>query len=72
MLIPIFRSIGNLLGEKKAKRAGIAANTAILMALVVSLVTSLLFMIFRNTWGKLFNNDDGALFTEFYVTTLSD
>ncbi|KAG6876116.1 hypothetical protein C0992_000912 [Termitomyces sp. T32_za158] len=42
--------IGNLLGEGNAKRAGIASNTSIIMALALSLIT-------RNQWAYLFNDD---------------
>ncbi|RDB18717.1 hypothetical protein Hypma_014757 [Hypsizygus marmoreus] len=50
--------IGNLLGEGKAQRAGIASNTAIVMALVLSAASSAMFMVFRNQWAYLFNNDE--------------
>ncbi|KAH9918955.1 MATE efflux family protein [Fomitopsis serialis] len=49
--------VGNLLGEEKAKRAGVAANAAILMSLAISLVWSAMFMIFRKSWAHLFNDD---------------
>ncbi|KAG6831475.1 hypothetical protein H0H92_010384 [Tricholoma furcatifolium] len=49
--------IGNLLGEGKAQRAGIASNTSIIMALALSAASSAMFLIFRNTWAYLFNND---------------
>ncbi|EDR01957.1 multidrug/Oligosaccharidyl-lipid/Polysaccharide flippase, partial [Laccaria bicolor S238N-H82] len=49
--------IGNLLGEQKAKRAGMAAKTSIIMALLLSMISSAMFLIFRNVWGYLFNND---------------
>ncbi|PFH50484.1 hypothetical protein AMATHDRAFT_60888 [Amanita thiersii Skay4041] len=49
--------IGNLLGEQKARRAGAAANTSIIMALMIAAFTSSLFTIFRNSWAYLFNND---------------
>lgn len=74
---PSLPSIGNLLGEGKAQRAGIASNTAILMALVLSATSRLasfspiwytfsycfylstMFLVFRSSWGYLFNNDPG-------------
>ncbi|PPQ85010.1 hypothetical protein CVT25_010399 [Psilocybe cyanescens] len=49
--------IGNLLGERKAKRAGVAARTAIAMALLVAVFMSSLFMVFRYQWAYLFNDD---------------
>ncbi|EMD31953.1 hypothetical protein CERSUDRAFT_59308 [Gelatoporia subvermispora B] len=49
--------IGNLLGEENAKRAGIASQVSIVMALVIGLVWSTMFMVFRNSWAYLFNND---------------
>ncbi|PPQ68446.1 hypothetical protein CVT26_006033 [Gymnopilus dilepis] len=49
--------IGNLLGEQKAKRAGAAANTSIVMAFMIALFSSTMFMVFRNQWAYIFNND---------------
>jgi len=49
--------IGNLLGEQNAKRAAIAANTSMLMALALAGVSSTMFLGLRNSWGYLFNND---------------
>ncbi|KAH9831196.1 MATE efflux family protein [Rhodofomes roseus] len=49
--------VGNLLGEQKAKRAGVAANASILMSLAISLVWSTMFMVFRKSWAHLFNDD---------------
>ncbi|KAF5380192.1 hypothetical protein D9615_006162 [Tricholomella constricta] len=52
--------IGNLLGEGKAQRAGIASNTSIIMALALSAASSTMFLVFRNSWAYLFNNDPGG------------
>lgn len=49
--------IGNLLGEQKAMQAGMAAKTAIMLALVLSMIPSAMFLVFRNVWGYLFNDD---------------
>ncbi|KAF9445597.1 multidrug/Oligosaccharidyl-lipid/Polysaccharide flippase [Macrolepiota fuliginosa MF-IS2] len=49
--------IGNLLGEKQAKRANIAAVAALLAALVMAALMSAMFIVFRNSWGYLFNDD---------------
>ncbi|PCH45028.1 MATE efflux protein [Wolfiporia cocos MD-104 SS10] len=49
--------VGNLLGEEKARRAGVAANASILMSLAISLVWSTMFMVFRKSWAHLFNDD---------------
>ncbi|KAF8150627.1 mate-domain-containing protein [Crassisporium funariophilum] len=49
--------IGNLLGEGNAKRAEVAANTAIIMSLMISCFTSGLFIVFRNKWAYMFNDD---------------
>ncbi|TFK41570.1 MATE efflux family protein [Crucibulum laeve] len=49
--------IGNLLGEQKAKRAGVVASTAIIMALMIATITSTLFLVFRNSWAYMFNDD---------------
>ncbi|KAF5336420.1 hypothetical protein D9611_006482 [Ephemerocybe angulata] len=53
--------IGNLLGERKAKRAGVAASTALVLALFVSVLTSLMFMVLRNVWGRIFNDDEEVI-----------
>ncbi|OBZ77895.1 putative transporter C11D3.06 [Grifola frondosa] len=47
--------IGNLLGEERPKRAGIAAKCSILMSLVIGLVA--MFLTFRKSWAHLFNDD---------------
>ncbi|KAF7323681.1 RNA helicase [Mycena kentingensis (nom. inval.)] len=49
--------IGNLLGELNAPRAKVAAHVSLLMALGVGLIFSTMFMVFRHSWGKLFNDD---------------
>lgn len=53
--------IGNLLGEQKGKRAGVAARTSIVIALGISCFTSAMFMVFRHSWGRLFNNDEEVI-----------
>ncbi|KAG1773613.1 MATE efflux family protein [Suillus placidus] len=49
--------IGNLLGERNARRAGVSANVAILLSAVVAGFFSAVLLIFRKSWGYLFNND---------------
>ncbi|KAF8189379.1 MATE efflux family protein [Pholiota molesta] len=49
--------IGNLLGEFKAKRAGVAANASIAMAFMIACFTSTLFLVFRQKWAYIFNDD---------------
>ncbi|OJA16522.1 hypothetical protein AZE42_00654 [Rhizopogon vesiculosus] len=49
--------IGNLLGEKNARRAGVSANAAILLSAALAAFFSVLLLIFRKSWGYLFNND---------------
>ncbi|KAK0446870.1 MATE efflux family protein [Armillaria borealis] len=51
--------IGNLLGERKARRAGIASNTSLVMSLIMSSLFCMMFLVFRNSWGYLFNDDPG-------------
>ncbi|KAF6749045.1 mate-domain-containing protein [Ephemerocybe angulata] len=53
--------IGNLLGERRGRRAGVAANTSFVMAVGVMLLTSAMFMILRPSWGRLFNNDEAVV-----------
>ncbi|RXW17121.1 hypothetical protein EST38_g8726 [Candolleomyces aberdarensis] len=53
--------IGNLLGERKAKRAGVSAKTSIVIALAVSCLTSMMFLLGRNVWGRLFNDDEEVI-----------
>ncbi|KAK0489073.1 MATE efflux family protein [Armillaria novae-zelandiae] len=55
--------IGNLLGESKARRAGIASNTSLVMSLIMSSLFCTMFLVFRNSWGYLFN-DDPAVITQ--------
>ncbi|KAI6010116.1 mate-domain-containing protein, partial [Pisolithus marmoratus] len=49
--------IGNLLGQGKARRAGLVAYTSLFMAVATAGVWSTLFLVFRNKWGYLFNDD---------------
>ncbi|KAL5520376.1 hypothetical protein ACEPAG_9600 [Sanghuangporus baumii] len=49
--------IGNLLGERNAHRADISAKASLLVVLVIEGLNSAIFLIFRNKWGYLFNND---------------
>ncbi|KIL64533.1 hypothetical protein M378DRAFT_162975 [Amanita muscaria Koide BX008] len=49
--------IGNLLGERTARKAQATSYTAILMGLVIPTCSSTMFVVFRNHWAYLFNND---------------
>ncbi|KAF8880025.1 mate-domain-containing protein [Infundibulicybe gibba] len=49
--------IGNLLGEKNAVRARSTAHSSVFMGLILAVMTSILFLVFRNSWALLFNND---------------
>ncbi|KAF8546284.1 MATE efflux family protein [Imleria badia] len=49
--------IGNLLGEGNARRAGVAAGTSIVMAVVVGCVFSAILLVFRHQWSYIFNSD---------------
>ncbi|KAI9569367.1 mate-domain-containing protein [Boletus coccyginus] len=49
--------IGNLLGEKNADRASVAANAAMLMSIWLALFLSGILVTFRATWGYMFNGD---------------
>ncbi|EPQ53474.1 MATE efflux family protein [Gloeophyllum trabeum ATCC 11539] len=53
--------VGNLLGEENAKRAGIAANSSLLVTLAIASIASTMFMIFRKSWGHLFNDDPAVV-----------
>lgn len=49
--------IGNLLGQGNSRRAGLVANTSLFMAVATAGIWSTLFLVFRNKWGYLFNDD---------------
>jgi multidrug resistance protein, MATE family len=49
--------IGNLLGEKKAKRAEIASKAAIGLTFIASSATCLMLIIFRKSWAYMFASD---------------
>ncbi|KAF8553983.1 MATE efflux family protein [Imleria badia] len=55
--IAISVRIGNLLGEGNARRAGVAAGTSIVMAIVVGCVFSAILLVFRHQWSYIFNSD---------------
>lgn len=49
--------IGNLLGEKQARRAGISAYAAISLAVGISVIWSTMFISFRQSWAYMVNDD---------------
>lgn len=49
--------IGNLLGSSQPRRASVTANTSIVLACLIALFFSALFLSFRNSWAYLFNDD---------------
>ncbi|KZV96917.1 mate-domain-containing protein [Exidia glandulosa HHB12029] len=49
--------VGNLLGERKARRAQIASRACCVVALVVGCIWSTMFLVFRGSWATLFNDD---------------
>jgi len=53
--------IGNLLGEQNAVRAGVAAKVSMFLALIFAGIASAIFLIFRNQWGYLFNEDPNVV-----------
>jgi Na+-driven multidrug efflux pump len=52
--------IGQLLGLAQPRLAKLTAYAAILLGLVISLVFSSVFWIWRSKWAYLFNNDEGV------------
>lgn len=64
-------SVGNLLGEGKAHRAGVAANTSIVLAVMIALFWSALFLIFRKSWARMFNDDPGLSLISFRLRNVS-
>ncbi|KAI0031948.1 MATE efflux family protein [Vararia minispora EC-137] len=53
--------IGNLLGEKNAARAALSSKASLLLTLIFSGISSAVFLIFRKTWGHLFNDDSAVV-----------
>ncbi|KAK2459611.1 hypothetical protein APHAL10511_008366 [Amanita phalloides] len=49
--------IGNLLGERKARRAAATSTTTLLLALMIAAFSSTFFVVFRNSWAYMFNDD---------------
>ncbi|KAJ3567383.1 hypothetical protein NP233_g6401 [Leucocoprinus birnbaumii] len=49
--------IGNLLGERRAKRARVAAFAGMIWALTYATLTSTMLLVLRNSWARIFNND---------------
>ncbi|KAJ8516103.1 hypothetical protein ONZ45_g6554 [Pleurotus djamor] len=50
--------IGNFLGERKPHHAQSASTAGLLIGLAVSMITTTVFIVFRNSWAKLFNDDE--------------
>ncbi|GJE86748.1 MATE efflux family protein [Phanerochaete sordida] len=59
--------IGNLLGEENARRAAYVAQASMLMSLLISLVWSTMFMVFRHRWAYLFNDDASVVALVSYI-----
>ncbi|KAJ6556154.1 mate-domain-containing protein [Mycena capillaripes] len=53
--------IGNLLGEGHADRARIAANASITLGLIFATFTCTIFLVFRNSWAYIFNDDPAVV-----------
>lgn len=53
--------IGNLLGSGHGKKARIAAETSMVLSLMVALCLSTLLLVFRKRWGYIFNNDEEVI-----------
>jgi len=49
--------VGNLLGESKAKRAAISTHASFFIAFFIAMGWSAMFLVFKDHWGKLFNDD---------------
>ncbi|CAE6348221.1 unnamed protein product [Rhizoctonia solani] len=49
--------VGNALGSGQARKAKLAAETAIGLSVVIAMLISATYMIFRKNWGYMFNND---------------
>jgi MATE family multidrug resistance protein len=49
--------VGNLLGEMNHKRAGVVANASIVLAIGLGVLASAVVLVFRRSWGYLFNDD---------------
>ncbi|KAN0094813.1 MatE domain containing protein [Tylopilus felleus] len=53
--------IGNLLGEKKAHRAGVAAIASMLICIFLAVILCGILLAFRVTWGHMFNSDPAVV-----------
>ncbi|KAI0341507.1 MATE efflux family protein [Trametopsis cervina] len=53
--------MGNLLGEENSLRVSYTGTAAMLMALVIAMIWSAMFMIFRTSWAHLFNDDEAVV-----------
>ncbi|KAG6380107.1 MATE efflux family protein [Boletus reticuloceps] len=53
--------IGNLLGEKNANRAGVAASASMFICICLALLLSGVLVAFRATWGYMFNGDPAVV-----------
>ncbi|KAG0694844.1 mate-domain-containing protein [Suillus ampliporus] len=51
------RRIGNLLGQRQARRAGVSAYAAIVLAVAIAVVWSTMFISFRRSWAYIVNDD---------------
>ncbi|KAJ6548473.1 multidrug/Oligosaccharidyl-lipid/Polysaccharide flippase [Mycena capillaripes] len=60
--------VGNLLGEGLAERARVAASASIVLGLLFATFAATAFLVFRNSWAYMFNDD--PLVVEMVASTL--
>ncbi|KAG6812438.1 hypothetical protein H0H92_002904 [Tricholoma furcatifolium] len=53
--------VGHFLGEKKAKHASIAASASLVVALMVSLSISVMYITSRKVWAHIFSEDPDVI-----------
>ncbi|CAE6427929.1 unnamed protein product [Rhizoctonia solani] len=54
--------VGNALGSGQARKAKLAAETAIGMSIFIAMLISATYMTFRKNWSYMFNDDQEVLF----------
>ncbi|CAE6437856.1 unnamed protein product [Rhizoctonia solani] len=53
--------VGNALGSGQARKAKLAAETAIGMSVFIAMLISATYMTFRKNWGYMFNDDEAVV-----------
>ncbi|KAF9917024.1 hypothetical protein FBU30_001037 [Linnemannia zychae] len=62
--------VGNLIGKGDHRSSMVASRVSLALAIIFGALNSLMLMIFKNSWGRLFSDDDDVVRTVAMVLPL--